>query len=78
MSTATDMLALYLAAESALLTGKETRLGDRMLRHEDLPEIRAGRKEWETRVAGEQRTAAGAPTFGGISFSVADLSGGQR
>jgi len=75
MSAATDMLAAYMAAESALLLGKETSLGDRRLRHEDLPEIRNGRQEWERRVAAEQGAAAGSPTFGGLSFSVANLSG---
>ncbi|MDQ7989026.1 MAG: hypothetical protein REI09_05260 [Candidatus Dactylopiibacterium sp.] len=75
MTTATDMLAAYLAAEAALLLGKETSLGDRKLRYEDLPNVRAGRQEWERRVAAEQGAAAGAPTFGGLSYSVADLSG---
>lgn len=78
MSTATDMLSAYLAAEAALLLGKETRLGDRVLRHEDLPEIRLGRKEWETRVATEQRSAAGAGSFCGLGYSVANLSGGKQ
>lgn len=59
MSTATDMLAAYLAAEAALLTGKEVSFGDRRLRREDLPEIRAGRQEWESRVSSEQASAAG-------------------
>ena len=75
MSTATDMLAQYLAAEAALLTGKEVRFGDRWLRREDLPEIRAGRREWETRVHGEAAVAAGSPTIGGVRFSVARIDG---
>lgn len=78
MSTATDMLSAYLDAERQLLLGKETRLGDRLLRHEDLPEIRLGRKEWEIRVAAEQRSAAGAGSFGGLGYSVANLSGGNK
>jgi hypothetical protein len=72
MSTATDMLAAYLAAELDLLQGKETRLGDRMLRHEDLAEIRKGRMEWERRVADEQAATNGAP---GWNYKLADLSG---
>lgn len=63
MSTATEMLAKYLAAEAALLAGKEVAFGDRRLRHEDLPEIRAGRREWESRVSAEQRVADGAPSI---------------
>jgi len=73
MSTATDMLAAYLDAEAAVLAGKEVRFQDRMLRREDLPEIRAGRREWEQRVAAESATAAGAPTIGGVRFSVARM-----
>lgn len=61
MSQATDMRDAYLEAELALLKGKEVSFGDRRLRREDLPEIRAGRIEWERRVATEQSTAAGIP-----------------
>ena len=78
MTTATDMLAAYLAAEAAILAGKEFRWADgRHLRREDLPEIRAGRQELESRVAGETAQSAGTPTIGGRRFSVADLSGGS-
>jgi len=73
MSTATDMVAAYIAAETAILAGKEVRFQDRMVRREDLPEIRAGRREWEQRVAAESATAAGAPTIGGVRFSVARM-----
>ena len=68
MSQATEMLALYVAAEQAVLEGKEARLADRMLRLEDLAEIREGRQEWERRVAGEQASAAGVSSLG---FSLA-------
>lgn len=73
MTTTTDMLAKYLAAEQALLEGKEARLGDRLLRMEDLAEIRKGRQEWETRVNAESRQAAAAPSLGGATYSVARL-----
>ena len=75
MTIATDMLARYLAAEQALLEGKEARLGDRLLRMEDLAEIRKGRQEWETRAAAETRQASGvtANAIGGATFSVARL-----
>ncbi len=63
MSTATEMLAKYLAAEAALLVGKEVSFGDRRLRREDLAEIRAGRREWESRIAAEQRAANGVPSI---------------
>lgn len=73
MTIATDMLAKYLAAEQAILEGKEVRLGDRSLRMEDLPSVRAGRAEWERRVAAEQASAAGVRTVGGLTFFNARL-----
>ncbi len=73
MTTATDMLAKYLTAEQAILEGKEARMGDRVLRMEDLAEIRKGRQEWEARVANEQAQAAGVPGSGGIRFLNARL-----
>jgi hypothetical protein len=73
MTTATDMLAQYLAAESALLEGKSIIFNERHLTREDLSEIRKGRKEWERRVAAENAQAAGAPTIGGLGYSLARL-----
>ncbi|HET6719038.1 MAG TPA: hypothetical protein VFH22_05305 [Rhodocyclaceae bacterium] len=75
MPTATEMRDKYLAAEQALLEGKETSFGDRKLRFEDLGEIRKGRQEWEARVRAEADGAAGKPRIGGLAFKVADLSG---
>ncbi|WP_203466397.1 hypothetical protein [Dechloromonas sp. TW-R-39-2] len=77
MSTATDMLAKYMAAEQAILDGKEARWGDRMLRMEDLSEIRKGRQEWEARVRQEASPSAAKVTnrIGGATFSVARLDG---
>lgn len=72
MSTATDMAARYLAAETAILEGKEARMGDRWLRMEDLAEIRKGRMEWEQRVAAEQAKAAGATSPFGYSLARLD------
>lgn len=73
MSTASEMVAQYLAAEVALLAGKEARFADRTLRMEDLPEIRKGRQEWERRVAAEAAAAVRMPTFGGVRFSLGRL-----
>lgn len=69
MSTATDMLAAYMAAESALLLGKTTTFQGRTLSMENLQEIRKGRQEWERRVAAEQ-SGQGA-TLGGLGYAVA-------
>lgn len=74
MSTATDMLAAYLAAEIAVLQGKEARLGDRTFRSEDLPAIRDGRAEWEAKVAAESGRAAKVRTVGGLAISHAKLT----
>lgn len=73
MTQAADMLALYIQAESAVLLGQEFTLGDRRLRRADLVEIQAGRREWQAKVNVEQARAAGAPTIGGLGFSVARL-----
>lgn len=74
MSTATDMLAKYLAAESAILDGQEVRFGDRLLKMVNLPEIQAGRKEWEQRVAAETARTNRAPLLGGMSVSTASFN----
>ncbi len=58
MTTATDMLAKYLAAEQAILEGKSVEFNGRKLGYEDLAEIRAGRMEWESRVKAEQTPAS--------------------
>jgi hypothetical protein len=71
MTIATDMLAKYLTAEIAILEGKEVKFADRVLRQEDLGEVRAGRQEWERKVAAESPAAIAAPKFGGLRFSVA-------
>ena len=59
MSQATEMRDAYVAAELAVLQGQSFRFGERMLTRADLVEIRAGRREWEARVAAENVSAAG-------------------
>ncbi len=72
MSTATTMLALYLDAETAVLKGLSFRMADgSMLTRANLPEIVAGRREWEQRVALENAAAAGRDD----RFAVADFVG---
>lgn len=55
MSTATDMLAKYLAAEAAILGGQSYKWGDRQLTRADLAQVQAGRREWERKAAAEAR-----------------------
>ena len=72
MTTASDMLAAYLAAESAILLGKTIAFQGRTVGYENLAEIRKGRAECERRVAVERN---GGAAFGGMSFSVARFDG---
>ena len=78
LEDAQAMVAAYLEAEKQILLGKEVRMGgpgiDRWLRFEDMGEVRAGRKEWESRVKALQQTTDSTPTFGGLSYSLADFS----
>ena len=69
MSTASDMRASYLAAESAILRGQKFRWGDRELTRADLAMVQAGRREWERKAAAESRGG------GRAGVSLANLSG---
>ena len=75
LAEAQAKLAEYLTAESAILLGKEVRLGgpglDRWLKLEDLGEVRKGRVEWERKVSSLSASAAGLPTLGGVTFTSA-------
>ena len=75
LAQAQAKLAEYLAAESAILAGKEVRLGgpgiDRWLRMEDLDKVRAGRIEWQRTVDSLSAASARTPTLGGTTFSSA-------
>lgn len=50
MSTAQEMVALYIEAEKAVLDGKSVNFNGQTYTSEDLDKIRAGRKEWERRL----------------------------
>lgn len=82
LAQAQAMIAAYLEAEAAVLAGKSVRIGgiglDRYLTLEDLDKIRAGRQEWERKIASLQRQGAGVPTFGGARFALADVSNPNR
>lgn len=71
--TASEMLAKYLAAEAAVLQGQEFVFEGRRVTRADLEQIRAGRKEWEAKVAAERARSMGAPTIGGLGFSLARI-----
>jgi len=67
MSTASDLLALYLAAEAKILSGQSVRMGDRMLSLPDLSEVRSERQRLELRVNAETR--GGSPRHQTADFS---------
>ena len=60
MSVATDRLALYLAAEVAVLQGQSYTIGDRTLTRADLRAIQAQIKELQKQVVSEQLATQGA------------------
>lgn len=59
MSTATDMLALYLDAEKRILKGQVVKMGERNLTMANLADVVAERKQWERRVASENNKGRG-------------------
>lgn len=66
---ASEMVALYTAAEKAVLKGQSYMIRGRSLTRADLSEIRAGRLEWERRASAEQAHRSG----GSSLYSVADF-----
>lgn len=70
MSTASDMLALYIAAEKKVLQGLSVTMNGRSLTRVNLPEIRAGRQEWQAKVDAETAQTQG----GSSNYSVADFT----
>ena len=73
MTTAATMLAEYMKAELAVLAGKTITFQGRSKGMENLLEIRAGRREWEARIAQDARKASCQPSIGGMSYSVASF-----
>jgi len=71
MTTSAEMLTKYTAAEAAILDGQIVRFGERQLTRANLAEVQQGRKDWERRVAAEQRIARGgtSPRYQTADFS---------
>jgi len=78
LETAIQMVALHETAIAEILLGKTVRVGtssgERMRTMEDLPAIRQSLMFYERRVRDLTAAAAGAPTFAGQSYSVANFS----
>ena len=69
MSTATDMLELYIKAEKAVLSNQSYTLDGVAVTKANLTEIRKGKNQWQRVVNSEKAT-----TYGGSSMSsVADF-----
>lgn len=71
MSTASDLLALYLAAEAKILAGQSASIGDRSLTLANLAEVRKERQNLERRVDAETRATSGST---GARHQLADFS----
>lgn len=54
-----QMIDAYIAAELDVLAGKQTTINGKTMSTEDLGEIRAGRLEWERRLAAYSRPQGG-------------------
>lgn len=63
MSKASDMIALYEEAEKKVLKGQAYSIDGTSFTRANLSELRAGRREWETKLRQEQ-----AKTKGGSSM----------
>lgn len=70
MSDASDMLALYIAAEKAVLKNQSYTLNGVSVTRSNLTEIRNGRMEWEIKVNAENAKSQG----GSNKYSVADFN----
>lgn len=59
LTQAKRMLDRYMEAEDAVLDGRTITFEGRSLTLVDLPQLRAGRQEWERKVNSLERAAAG-------------------
>ncbi|MBT1262515.1 primosomal replication protein PriB/PriC domain protein [Pseudomonas sp. VS40] len=65
---AQEMLDKYLEAEAAILLGKTTIFNGRTHTMAELPQIQAGRREWERRVIAQRAAAQGSPGYALAEF----------
>lgn len=68
VSTNSDRLQQYLAAEAKILGGQSVRMGDRELRRADLKEIRDEIRRLQRAVAAEESAASGRGPFARADF----------
>lgn len=65
---AQEMLDKYLEAEASILLGKTTVFNGRTHTMAELPQIQAGRREWERRVNAQQAAVRGSPGYALADF----------
>lgn len=68
MSTASELLTLYIEAEKKILKGQTVEFSGRRLTFADLNTIRAERKDLERRVFAEEQAAKGRKTHSWATF----------
>lgn len=78
MSTNSDRLAAYIAAEAKVLVGQEVRTegpngGMQIWRGADLEQLQGEIRKLQAAVANETAAAARRPTFGGLGYSLASF-----
>lgn len=59
MSTATDMVTLYIEAEKKILKGQSVQMNGKQLTMADLDKVVTERKNWERRVQAERNLGRG-------------------
>lgn len=74
MSTATDMLAAYIAAETAVLGGQAYTIAGRSMTRANLKEIRDGVTYWQNKVNVENAASKKLQSLGGNPFSVVSFN----
>ncbi len=72
MRTTATRLQLYLDAETAILSGQQVRMGDRMLALPDLVEVRKAITDLQRQQARESAALAGR---GSLGYSLVNLTG---
>lgn len=69
MSTATDMLAAYIAAETAILGGQSYSINGHSYTYADLEKVQKGREDWQLIVNRETQRAAGKSSVAYADFT---------
>ncbi len=69
MSTATDMLAAYIAAETAILGGQSYTINGHSFARADLQKVQEGRAFWQVQVDKENSTVSGNKSYALADFT---------